>query len=79
MDYIEILNFEEMSRFVNLWTVNGKVVQRAAFLIGRFEDDPNFPSGKKAVVEAMYVRPELPPPPPAAGSSLDTPTHQAHH
>jgi len=44
---------------VNLWTSTGMTVQRAAFLIGHFEDDPNYPSGKKAVVEAVYEPPQV--------------------
>lgn len=53
VDYVEILHFQEMARFVSLWTGSGMTIQRACMLIGHFEDDPNYPRGKKAVVEAM--------------------------
>lgn len=59
VDYVEILHFQEMARFVSLWTGSGMTIQRACMLIGHFEDDPNYPRGKKAVVEAIYEPPQI--------------------
>jgi len=58
VDYVEFRNFEAFSSFAALWERNGRCIQRAGLLYGKFAPDPNYPEGRKAVVEAIYEPPQ---------------------
>lgn len=59
VDHIEFRNVEEMNRFVQYWRYERDLQeQRAGWLFGYFVDDPHYPKGIRAVVEAIYEPPQ---------------------
>jgi nuclear protein localization family protein 4 len=54
VDYVSFMNFEEINLFVQQWQKDHCLKQRMAYLFGYFAEDPNYPNGIRAVVEAIY-------------------------
>lgn len=78
VDYVQFNNRAELEGFINLWSANERAgVQRAAWLYGYVAPDPNYPSGTKVVVEALYEPPQVWDPPTGAIKILPD-QRQAH-
>lgn len=54
IDYVELMNKPEIENFVAHWQSHHFMQQRAALLYGYYAEDPNYPDGVRAVVEALY-------------------------
>lgn len=54
VDYVEFLHVDAFNKFLLPWSNTGRVCQRMGIMIGKFEDDPNYQDGKKAVVQEIY-------------------------
>eukprot|EP00742_Colponemidia_sp_Colp-10_P004099 GILJ01004374.1.p1 GENE.GILJ01004374.1~~GILJ01004374.1.p1 ORF type:complete len:568 (+),score=59.41 GILJ01004374.1:49-1752(+) len=59
VDYIQFMNLQEFNNFVGYWTSMGMTQQRIGFMYGYYSEDPNYPDGVRAVVEAIYEPPQL--------------------
>ena len=59
IDYVSFMNPEEMSKFVLYWQNLNCLEQRVAFLYGYYCEDPNYPMGVRAIVEAIYEPPQI--------------------
>lgn len=59
VDYVSFMNFKEVSSFVADWQRRNCMEQRMAYLYGYYSEDPNFPEGVRANVEAIYEPPQL--------------------
>ena len=53
------MNFQEISQFVGAWQQTGMYEQRMGWLYGYYSEDPNFASGVRANVEAIYEPPQV--------------------
>lgn len=58
VDYVEFLNLQAFNTFASLWKDSGMAIQRVGILYGHYKPDPNYPSGVKAVIEAVYEPPQ---------------------
>ena len=58
VDYVSFMNYEEIKLFLSVWQKDHCLVQRIGYLFGYFADDPNYPNGIRAVVEALYEPPQ---------------------
>lgn len=56
VDYIEFMNFGEISRFIKNWMETG--YQRVGILYGYFAEDPIYHMGVRAIVEMVYEPPQ---------------------
>jgi len=59
IDYVSFMNFKELSKFVDHWRKGGCIEQRCGFLYGYFSEDPNYPMGIRANIEAIYDPPQI--------------------
>ena len=59
VDYAEFMNVKEMNNFVVRWSQKHYTMQRAGILYGYFAEDPNYPQGVRAIVEAIYEPPQI--------------------
>ena len=48
------MNIEELQGFVTYWQGKGCMEQRVGYLYGYYAQDPNYPDGIRAVIEAIY-------------------------
>lgn len=58
VDYISILNYPELQKFVDTWLNGHCMEQRVAWLYGYYSEDPNYPEGVRANIEAVYDPPQ---------------------
>lgn len=54
VDYISILNYPELQKFVDNWQSMHCIEQRVAWLYGYYSEDPNYPEGVRVNIEALY-------------------------
>ncbi|KAH0479446.1 MAG: uncharacterized protein KVP18_003284 [Porospora cf. gigantea A] len=55
VDHIEFMNVEAMNKFVTHWRYDLEMSeQRCGYLYGYYREDPHYPQGIRAVVEAIY-------------------------
>lgn len=54
IDYVELMNVKQTTDFVQHWQATHSLEQRGGFLYGYYAQDPNYPDGIRAVVEAIY-------------------------
>jgi nuclear protein localization family protein 4 len=60
VDYVEFMNVKEVTSFVRHWESDLSCMQqRVGFLYGYYAEDPNYPDGVRAVVEAIYEPPQI--------------------
>jgi nuclear protein localization family protein 4 len=59
VDYVSIMNFQEMSGFVGYWQKGQMMTQRMGWLYGYYSEDPNYPEGVRVNVEAIYEPPQI--------------------
>jgi nuclear protein localization family protein 4 len=60
VDLVQFNNRVELEGFINLWSGNERAgLQRAAWMYGYYAPDAHYPSGTKAVVEALYEPPQV--------------------
>lgn len=59
VDYAEFMNVKEMNNFVVRWSQKHYAMQRAGILYGYFAEDPNYPQGVRAIIEAIYEPPQI--------------------
>lgn len=60
VDHVEFMNVKEMDQFVRYWRQTLDMQQeRAGWLFGYFREDSHYPSGIRAVVEAIYEPPQV--------------------
>ena len=59
VDYISILNYPELQKFVDYWLGGHCMEQRVAWLYGYYSEDPNYPEGVRVNVEAIYDPPQI--------------------
>jgi nuclear protein localization family protein 4 len=58
VDYVEFRSVDAVKAFAGVWYTNGMALQRAGLLYGSYAPDPAYPSGCKAVVQAIYEPPQ---------------------
>ena len=54
VDYISILNYQELQSFVDTWLRSHCLEQRVAWLYGYYSEDPNYPEGVRVNIECLY-------------------------
>lgn len=59
VDFVEILNTQEIGKLVQYWTQKDFSEQRMAYLYGYYAEDPNYKEGVRAIVEALYEPPQI--------------------
>lgn len=56
VDYAQIMNGPEVGGLIRHWFSNG--TQRVGYLYGYYAEDPTYPLGVRAIIEAMYEPPQ---------------------
>lgn len=59
VDYISILNYPELQKFVEYWLSLHCIEQRVGYLYGYYSEDPNYPEGVRVNIEALYDPPQI--------------------
>jgi nuclear protein localization family protein 4 len=59
VDYISILNYPELQKFVDSWLGGHCMEQRVSWLYGYYSEDPNYPEGVRVNIEALYDPPQM--------------------
>ena len=59
VDYVQLMCVPEITNFVRYWQESHHMQQRVGFLYGYYAEDPNYPEGVRAVVEAIYEPPQI--------------------
>lgn len=59
VDYVQLMCVPEVTNFVRYWQESHHMQQRAGRLYGYYAEDPNYPEGIRAVVEAIYEPPQI--------------------
>ena len=59
VDYVELMNVTEITNFVRYWQQSHCMQQRVGFMYGYYAEDPNYPEGVRAVMEAIYEPPQI--------------------
>lgn len=54
VDYVELMNVKDVTELVRYWQQNHSMEQRGGFMYGYYAQDPNYPDGVRAVLEAIY-------------------------
>lgn len=53
------MNYQDMQGFISGWVNDHFMVQKQGLLFGYFSEDPNYKEGIRAVVEAVYMPPQI--------------------
>lgn len=59
VDYVSFMNSEEIELFLQSWIKGFYQKQKMGYLFGYYAEDPNYPNGVRAIVEALYEPPQI--------------------